>query len=191
MSPPWWQLPSATSATQSGELVMPKAMVPHGELQPDCRDMGVPARGRWLSRSPRGWRAPPALPPAPPSPPLCPAVSQIVTQDYCEAVQQLELEQDLRLHAEAFAHEVRPGPGPPCPWVLGGEQAPTGGGRAGGLLVFSANIPIFIEPLRPGPREGGDAPEHPSRSPGMRWDGVLLPAKGFLSPGRARGLRPP
>ncbi|XP_075004418.1 shootin-1-like [Calonectris borealis] len=33
-------------------------------------------------------------------------VSQIVTQDYCEAVQQLELEQDLRLHAEAFAHEM-------------------------------------------------------------------------------------
>ncbi|XP_055578946.1 shootin-1-like isoform X2 [Falco cherrug] len=33
-------------------------------------------------------------------------VSQIVTQDYCEVVQQLELEQDLRLHAEAFAHEM-------------------------------------------------------------------------------------
>ncbi|XP_075609059.1 shootin-1-like isoform X1 [Balearica regulorum gibbericeps] len=33
-------------------------------------------------------------------------VSQIVTQDYCEAMQQLELEQDLRLHAEAFAHEM-------------------------------------------------------------------------------------
>ncbi|KAM6266491.1 shootin-1-like isoform 2-T2 [Spheniscus humboldti] len=33
-------------------------------------------------------------------------VSQIVTQDYCEAVQQLELEQDLRLHAEAFAHKM-------------------------------------------------------------------------------------
>ncbi|XP_074948582.1 shootin-1-like isoform X2 [Phalacrocorax aristotelis] len=33
-------------------------------------------------------------------------VSQIVTQDYCEAVQQLELEQDLRLQAEAFAHEM-------------------------------------------------------------------------------------
>ncbi|XP_063192620.1 shootin-1-like isoform X1 [Chroicocephalus ridibundus] len=33
-------------------------------------------------------------------------VSQIVTQDYCDAMQQLELEQDLRLHAEAFAHEM-------------------------------------------------------------------------------------
>ncbi|XP_050177149.1 shootin-1-like [Myiozetetes cayanensis] len=33
-------------------------------------------------------------------------VSQIVTQDYCEALEQLELEQDLRLHAEAFAHEM-------------------------------------------------------------------------------------
>ncbi|XP_068005797.1 shootin-1-like isoform X2 [Melanerpes formicivorus] len=33
-------------------------------------------------------------------------VSQIVTQDYCEAMQQLELEQDLRLQAEAFAHEM-------------------------------------------------------------------------------------
>ncbi|KAM6269874.1 shootin-1-like [Porphyrio hochstetteri] len=33
-------------------------------------------------------------------------VSQIVTQDYCEAMQQLEMEQDLRLHAEAFAHEM-------------------------------------------------------------------------------------
>ncbi|XP_033920667.1 shootin-1-like [Melopsittacus undulatus] len=33
-------------------------------------------------------------------------VSHIITQDYCEAVQQLELEQDLRLHAEAFAHEM-------------------------------------------------------------------------------------
>uniref|UniRef100_A0A8C4V8D5 Shootin-1 n=1 Tax=Falco tinnunculus TaxID=100819 RepID=A0A8C4V8D5_FALTI len=33
-------------------------------------------------------------------------VSQIVTQDYCDVVQQLELEQDLRLHAEAFAHEM-------------------------------------------------------------------------------------
>ncbi|XP_049686786.1 shootin-1-like isoform X2 [Accipiter gentilis] len=33
-------------------------------------------------------------------------VSQIVTQDYCEAVQQLELEQDLRLQAEVFAHEM-------------------------------------------------------------------------------------
>ncbi|XP_064007868.1 shootin-1-like isoform X2 [Pogoniulus pusillus] len=33
-------------------------------------------------------------------------VSQIVTQEYCEAMQQLELEQDLRLHAEAFAHEM-------------------------------------------------------------------------------------
>ncbi|XP_064367771.1 shootin-1-like isoform X2 [Dromaius novaehollandiae] len=33
-------------------------------------------------------------------------VSQIVTQDYCEAVQQLELEQELRLHAEAFAHQM-------------------------------------------------------------------------------------
>ncbi|KAM6401828.1 LOW QUALITY PROTEIN: shootin-1-like [Pluvialis apricaria] len=33
-------------------------------------------------------------------------VSQIITQDYCEAVEQLELEQDLRLHAEAFAHEM-------------------------------------------------------------------------------------
>ncbi|KAM6360983.1 shootin-1-like [Alca torda] len=33
-------------------------------------------------------------------------VSQIITQDYCEAMQQLELEQDLRLHAEAFAHEM-------------------------------------------------------------------------------------
>ncbi|XP_032541332.1 shootin-1-like [Chiroxiphia lanceolata] len=33
-------------------------------------------------------------------------VSQIVTQDYWEALEQLELEQDLRLHAEAFAHEM-------------------------------------------------------------------------------------
>ncbi|XP_065518853.1 shootin-1-like isoform X3 [Lathamus discolor] len=33
-------------------------------------------------------------------------VSHIISQDYCEAVQQLELEQDLRLHAEAFAHEM-------------------------------------------------------------------------------------
>ncbi|KAM4674089.1 shootin-1-like isoform 2-T5 [Amazona ochrocephala] len=33
-------------------------------------------------------------------------VSHIMSQDYCEAVQQLELEQDLRLHAEAFAHEM-------------------------------------------------------------------------------------
>ncbi|XP_062431446.1 shootin-1-like [Rhea pennata] len=33
-------------------------------------------------------------------------VSRIVTQDYCEAVQQLELEQELRLHAEAFAHQM-------------------------------------------------------------------------------------
>ncbi|XP_014822237.1 PREDICTED: shootin-1-like [Calidris pugnax] len=33
-------------------------------------------------------------------------VSQIVTQDYCDAMEQLELEQDLRLHAEAFAHEM-------------------------------------------------------------------------------------
>ncbi|PKU46814.1 shootin-1-like [Limosa lapponica baueri] len=33
-------------------------------------------------------------------------VSQIVTQDYCDAMQQLELEQDLRLHAESFAHEM-------------------------------------------------------------------------------------
>ncbi|XP_059673831.1 shootin-1-like [Gavia stellata] len=37
-------------------------------------------------------------------------VSQIITQDYCEAMEQLELEQDLRLHAEAFAHEVWPSP---------------------------------------------------------------------------------
>uniref|UniRef100_A0A8B9C3I7 Shootin-1 n=2 Tax=Anser brachyrhynchus TaxID=132585 RepID=A0A8B9C3I7_9AVES len=33
-------------------------------------------------------------------------VSQVVTQDYCEALQKLELEQDLRLHAEAFAHKM-------------------------------------------------------------------------------------
>ncbi|KAM9580441.1 shootin-1-like isoform 2-T2 [Guaruba guarouba] len=33
-------------------------------------------------------------------------VSHIVSQDYCEAVQQLEREQDLRLHAEAFAREM-------------------------------------------------------------------------------------
>ncbi|XP_027525942.1 shootin-1-like [Corapipo altera] len=33
-------------------------------------------------------------------------VSQIITQDYWEALEQLELEQDLRLHAEAFAHEM-------------------------------------------------------------------------------------
>ncbi|XP_067153365.1 shootin-1-like [Apteryx mantelli] len=41
--------------------------------------------------------------PLSPSPP---AASQIVTQDYREAVQQLELEQELRLHAEAFAHQM-------------------------------------------------------------------------------------
>ncbi|KAM6288933.1 shootin-1-like [Aegotheles albertisi] len=33
-------------------------------------------------------------------------VSQILTQDYCEAMEQLELEQDLRRSAEAFAHEM-------------------------------------------------------------------------------------
>ncbi|XP_062349210.1 shootin-1-like [Cinclus cinclus] len=33
-------------------------------------------------------------------------VSQIVTQDYCQALEQLELEQDLRCHAEAFAHQM-------------------------------------------------------------------------------------
>ncbi|XP_061207960.1 shootin-1-like [Neopsephotus bourkii] len=33
-------------------------------------------------------------------------VSHIISQDYCEAMQQLELEQDLRLQAEAFAHEM-------------------------------------------------------------------------------------
>ncbi|KAG6920917.1 shootin 1, partial [Chelydra serpentina] len=32
-------------------------------------------------------------------------VSQLVTQEYSEAVQQLELEQDLRQHAETFAHK--------------------------------------------------------------------------------------
>ncbi|XP_074848185.1 shootin-1-like [Carettochelys insculpta] len=33
-------------------------------------------------------------------------VSQLVTQEYSEAVQELELEQDLRQHAEAFAHKM-------------------------------------------------------------------------------------
>ncbi|XP_058660332.1 shootin-1-like [Ammospiza caudacuta] len=33
-------------------------------------------------------------------------VSQIVTRDYCQALEQLELEQDLRCHAEAFAHQM-------------------------------------------------------------------------------------
>ncbi|XP_074721104.1 shootin-1-like isoform X4 [Strix uralensis] len=33
-------------------------------------------------------------------------VSQLVAQDYWEALEQLELEQDLRLHAETFAHEM-------------------------------------------------------------------------------------
>ncbi|XP_068045353.1 shootin-1-like isoform X1 [Anomalospiza imberbis] len=33
-------------------------------------------------------------------------VSQIVTQDYCQALEQLELEQDLRCHAEAFARQM-------------------------------------------------------------------------------------
>ncbi|XP_075565998.1 shootin-1-like [Pelecanus crispus] len=42
----------------------------------------------------------------PPESPLSSAVSQIVTQDYCEAMQQLQLEQDLRVQAEAFAHEM-------------------------------------------------------------------------------------
>lgn len=43
-----------------------------------------------------------------PRAPAVPTVSQLVTQDYCEAMKQLELEQDLRQHAEAFAHEVWP-----------------------------------------------------------------------------------
>lgn len=62
-------------------------------------------------------------------------MSQIVTQDYCEAVQQLELEQDLRLQAEVFAHEVRPGPGSPCPWVLGGTGTHGRWESGGGLLA--------------------------------------------------------
>ncbi|XP_074760233.1 shootin-1-like [Athene noctua] len=33
-------------------------------------------------------------------------VSQLVAQDYWETLEQLELEQDLRLHAETFAHEM-------------------------------------------------------------------------------------
>ena len=73
-----------------------------------------------------------------PEPPLSPTVSQIVTQDYCEVVQQLELEQDLRLHAEAFAHEVRPAPKSPYLWVLGGH-VPTAGQRARGLLALSVD----------------------------------------------------
>lgn len=110
-------------------------MVEHWELQPDRRDVGVPVHGRWLCRGPCGGTHSPCQRRPPPEPPLPPAVSQIVTQDYCEAVQQLELEQDLCLQAEVFAHEVRPGPGSPCPWVLGGDRHPREVGERGGLLA--------------------------------------------------------
>lgn len=86
--------------------------------------------GTWVSPCtgvavPRGWGA------VDPLRPRCPAVSHIISQDYCEAMQQLELEQDLRLHAEAFAHEVQAGPRPPWPWVLGGGEGTHGVGEQG------------------------------------------------------------
>lgn len=95
---------------------------------------------------PLRWHALPVPAPAPPEPPLSPAVSQIVTQDYCEAVQQLELEQDLRLQAEVFAHEVRPGPGSPCPWVLGGDRHPREVGEQGGGLL-AVGVPRRRHPI--------------------------------------------
>lgn len=199
-----WQLPSATSATQSGEPVKPKATVQqHWELQPDCRGVGVPVHGRWLCRGACGGMHPPCWRRPPPEPPLSPAVSQIVTQDYCEAVQQLELEQDLRLHAEAFAHEVQQGS--PCSRVLGGRNGTTGthrGWESGGAACsqcpsmqtarYSAHC--WLRPLS---QEGGDAPRHPSRSPGtpgMRSDGFCSqpPRKGFFSHwGKPGGSVPP
>lgn len=59
--------------------------------------------------------------------PQPPAVSQRVTQDYGNILQQLELEQDLRQHAEVFAHQVGPRGVGGC--KDGGE---TGESRVGG-----------------------------------------------------------
>lgn len=112
-------------------LVKPKATVQHWELQPDCGEVGILVHGRWLCRGSRGGTPPPCWCQPRSKPLLSLAVSQIITQDYCEAVEQLELEQDLRLHAEAFAHEVRLDHWSPCPRVLGG------GGILGVLLAFS------------------------------------------------------
>lgn len=160
----------------------------HWELQPDRRDVGVPVHGRWLCRGPCGGTHSPCQRRPPPEPPLPPAVSQIVTQDYCEAVQQLELEQDLRLQAEVFAHEVRPGPGSPCPWVLGGDRHPREVGERGGAACCrcpSMQTPQYSAHccLSPGSREDGDAPGHPSRSPRMRSDRFCSQPlwKGFFS----------
>ncbi|XP_072718420.1 shootin-1-like [Ciconia boyciana] len=72
----------------------------------DQLEMGQGERQRLRAALGTSQRAPLSRCRPPPEPPLSPAVSQIVTQDYCEAVQRLELEQDLRLHAEAFAHEM-------------------------------------------------------------------------------------
>ncbi|XP_075355423.1 shootin-1-like [Mycteria americana] len=127
-----------------------------GERQRLRAALGTSQRTPGVARTPRSGAGPP------PEPPLSPAVSQIVTQDYCEAVQRLELEQDLRLHAEAFAHEVWPGPG-----CRGGTQAPTGGGRAEGGAVCSQRKHPDTHPAAEIPRGRGcsrapvTVPRHP------------------------------
>lgn len=142
---------------------------------------------------PLAWRLP-----SPRKLPLSPAVSQIVTQDYCEAMQQLELEQDLRLHAEAFAHEVLLALGHPAHgcWA-GGEETGTHGGWESGAGLVALSVPWCKHP-NPYPttesQEDGDAPGHPSRSPGMRSDGFCSqpPQKGFFSLwGEPGGSLPP
>lgn len=76
-------------------------------------------------------------------------MSQVVTQDYCEALQKLELEQDLRLHAEAFAHKVRAG------W-RGAPRGAEGGGRCP-MGHWSADT-WCTAGFTPNPRGSGGSP---------------------------------